>query len=243
MALDLPIPDKATPHIVPTGPIAETVLMPGDPLRAKFIAETYLDDTVQFNAVRNMLGFTGTYQGHPVSVMGSGMGIASISLYAWELIHFYGAKKLVRVGSCGGFQPDLKLFDIIVASSASTDSNFLNQYNLPGTYAPTASWKLLEATYLEAKKQQVDIRVGNILSSDVFYNFQDDVNDRWTRMGVLGVEMESAGLYATAAEAGVDALGIFTVSDLIGSGESSTAEQRERAFTQMMELALPLAAV
>ncbi|MCP1386935.1 purine-nucleoside phosphorylase [Corynebacterium sp. TA-R-1] len=243
MALHLDTPTASTPHIVPTGPIAETVLMPGDPLRAKFIAETYLDDVVQFNAVRNMLGFTGTYQGHPVSVMGSGMGVPSISLYAWELIHIFGAKKLIRVGSCGGFQQDLKLFDIIVASSASTDSNFLTQYNLPGTYAPTASWKLLEATYLESKKQNVDIHVGNILSSDIFYNFQDDANDRWTRMGVLGVEMESAGLYATAAEAGVDALGIFTVSDVIGSGEKTTAEQRESAFTRMMELALPLAAV
>ena len=243
MANSSPIPTTQTAHIVPTGPIAETILMPGDPLRAKFIAETYLEDAVQFNAVRNMLGYTGTYKGHEVSVMGSGMGVPSISLYAYELIHFFGVKKLVRVGSCGGFQPDLKLFDIIVASSASTDSRFLEQYNLPGTYAPTASWKLLSATAEEAKKQNVDIHVGNILSSDIFYNFQDDVNDRWTRMGVLGVEMESAGLYATAAEAGVDALGIFTVSDVIGSGEKATAEQRESAFTQMMELALPLAAV
>ena len=243
MALSGQTPTHNTPHINPTAPIAETVLMPGDPLRAKFIAETYLDDVVQFNAVRNMLGFTGTYQGHEVSVMGSGMGIPSISLYAYELIHFYGAKKLVRVGSCGGFQQDLNLFDIVVASSASTDSRFLEQYNLPGTYAPTASWKLLSATAEEAKKQNVDIRVGNILSSDIFYNFQEDATDRWTRMGVLGVEMESAGLYATAAEAGVDALGIFTVSDVIGRGEQTTAEERQSAFTQMMELALPLAAV
>lgn len=243
MALAGDIPTTQTPHIVPTGPIAETVLMPGDPLRAKFIAETYLEDAVQFNAVRNMLGYTGTYQGHQVSVMGSGMGIPSISLYAYELIHFFDAKKLVRVGSCAGFQPGMELFDIIVASSASTDSNFLDQYNLPGTYAPTASWKLLEATYRQAQEQHVDIHVGNILSSDVFYNFQDDVNERWTRMGVLGVEMESAGLYATAAEAGIDALGIFTVSDVIGSGAKATAEQRQSAFTQMMELALPLAAV
>lgn len=236
-------PTVSTPHIVPTGPIAETVLMPGDPLRAKFIAETYLENPVQFNAVRNMLGYTGTYQGHEVSVMGSGMGIPSISLYAYELIHFFGAKKLIRVGSCACFQPDMKLFDIIVASSASTDSHFIEQYDLPGTYAPTASWKLLEATYKQSQKQGVDIHVGNILSSDVFYNFKDDVNDRWAKMGVLGVEMESAGLYAVAAEAGVDAMGIFTVSDVIGSGEKASAEERQNAFTQMMELALPLAAV
>ncbi|SQG65218.1 purine nucleoside phosphorylase [Corynebacterium renale] len=240
---NLETPKQSTPHIVPTGPIAETVLMPGDPLRAKFIAETYLENPVQFNAVRNMLGFTGTYQGQPVSVMGSGMGIPSISLYAYELIHFFGAKKLIRVGSCAGLQPDMKLFDIIVGSSASTDSRFLEQYNLPGTYAPTASWKLIEATYKQAQEQNVDIHVGNILSSDVFYNFQDDVNARWTAMGVLGVEMESAGLYAVATEAGVDAMGIFTVSDVIGSGEKASAEERQSAFTQMMELALPLAAV
>lgn len=236
---------KDTPHINPGGaPIAETILMPGDPLRAKFVAETYLEDVVQFNSVRNMLGFTGTFQGHEVSVMGSGMGIPSISLYAWELIHEFGVKKLIRIGTCGGMQEATKVFDVIVAMSASTNSAFLDQYQLPGTYAPTASWKLLSAVMKEAEKRpDVNVHVGNVLSSDVFYNFDPTANDKWAHMGVLGTEMETAGLYATAAEAGVDALGIFTVSDSFVSGEETTAEQRQTAFTNMMELALPLAAI
>ncbi|MFK3614763.1 purine-nucleoside phosphorylase [Corynebacterium amycolatum] len=233
---------KSTPHINPKGaPIAETILLPGDPLRAKFIAETYLDDVVQFNEVRNMLGFTGTYQGQEVSVMGSGMGIPSISLYSWELIHVFGCKKLIRVGSCGALQPELDLYDVVIGQTASTDSNFLSQYNLPGTFAPSASFRLIEGVRDRAREQGITTHVGNILSSDIFYNFQDDVNDRWARMGVLAVEMESAGLYATAAEAGVEAMGIFTVSDNIVTGGKTTPEEREKAFTTMMELALPLA--
>lgn len=231
-----------TPHINPGGaPIAKTVLMPGDPLRAKFIAETYLEDVVQFNAVRNMLGFTGTWDGHEVSVMGSGMGIPSISLYAHELIHVFGAERLVRVGSCGALQPELDLYEIIVAQGACTDSHFLSQYNLPGSFAPIASWRLLEALTGEAAAQGVDVHVGNILSSDVFYNADDTALARWAGMGVLGVEMESAGLYAVAADAGVDALGVFTVSDNIVTGKTTSAAERETAFTRMMELALPLA--
>ncbi|RSZ62124.1 purine-nucleoside phosphorylase [Corynebacterium hylobatis] len=233
-----------TPHINPGGaPIAKTVLMPGDPLRAKFIAENYLENVVQFNAVRNMLGFTGTWQGHEVSVMGSGMGIPSASLYAHELIHVFGAEKLVRVGSCGAMQPELDLYEIIVAQGACTDSHFLAQYNLPGTFAPIASWKLLRAFTDEAERQGVDVHVGNILSSDVFYNADDTASRRWAGMGVLAVEMESAGIYAVAADAGVDALGVFTVSDNIITGTATSAEERETAFTRMMELALPLAAV
>ncbi len=234
--------DKSTPHINPEGaPIAETILLPGDPLRAQFIANTYLEDVVQFNAVRNMLGFTGTYEGHEVSVMGTGMGIPSISLYSWELIHVYGCTKLIRVGSCGALQPELNLYDIVIGQSASTDSNFLSQYNLPGTYAPTASYRLIEDVRDRARAQGIDTHVGNVVSSDVFYNFSEDVNQRWSRMGVLAVEMESAGLYATAAEAGVEALGIFTVSDNIITGSQTTAKERETSFTTMMELALPLA--
>ncbi|MDY5154000.1 purine-nucleoside phosphorylase [Actinobaculum suis] len=234
---------KETPHINPNGaPIAQTVLLPGDPLRAKFVADNYLDDVVQFNSVRNMLGFTGTYQGHEVSVMGSGMGIPSISLYAWELIHDFGAKRLIRIGSCGAMQPYMRMFDVVVAMSASTNSAFLDQYQLPGTYAPTASWKLLSALMKEAEKRpEVTVHVGNVLSSDVFYNFDPQVSEKWAHMGVLSTEMETAGLYATAAEAGVDALALFTVSDSLVSGEETTAEQRQTAFTQMMELALPLA--
>ena len=235
---------QSTPHINPNGvPIAETILLPGDPLRAKFIAETYLDDAVQFNSVRNAFGYTGTYQGKEVSVMGSGMGIPSISLYAWELIHDFGVKKLVRVGSCGSLQKDLNLYDVVIGQAACTDSNFLSQYNLPGTYAPIASYRLIEDVRNRAKEAGITTPVGNVLSSDVFYNYQDDVNQRWAAMGVLAVEMESAGLYATAAEAGVEALGIFTVSDNIVTGEATTASEREKAFTTMMELALPLAAI
>ncbi|MEN8963217.1 purine-nucleoside phosphorylase [Actinomycetales bacterium UMB0918] len=233
---------QQTPHINPTGPIANTVLMPGDPLRAKFIAETYLRDVVQFNAVRGMLGFIGTYEGAQISVMGSGMGIPSISLYAHELIHFFGVRNIIRVGSCGALQPDLDLYDVVVASSASTDSNFINQFDLPGTYAPTASWDLLEGVYKESQRQDTPIHVGNILSSDVFYNFDQTVNERWAKMGVLAVEMESAGLYSVAAEAGANALGIFTVSDNIVTDAHTSAQERQEAFTKMIELTLPVAA-
>ncbi|MDO4665354.1 MAG: purine-nucleoside phosphorylase [Actinomycetaceae bacterium] len=232
---------ESTPHINPTGPIAKTVLVPGDPLRAKFISENFLEDAVQFNAVRGALGFTGTYQGAEVSVMGTGMGIPTTAIYAYELIHKYGVKNLIRVGSCGGMQPQVKLYDIVVAASASTDSNFMSQYNLPGTYAPTCSWKLLKALNEEAEKQGVEMHVGNVLSSDVFYNAQADATERWQKMGVLGAEMEAAGLYATAAAAGVDALALFTCSDSLVTGEATTAEQRQNSFTKMMELALPLA--
>ncbi|AZA14428.1 purine-nucleoside phosphorylase [Corynebacterium choanae] len=234
----------STPHIKPEGaPIAKTILLPGDPLRAKFIAETYLEDAVQFNAVRGALGFTGTYQGHEVSVMGSGMGIPSISLYAYELIHTFGVEKLIRVGSCGSLQADLDLYDVVVAQAASTDSNFLSQYGLPGTFAPTGSYKLLAAFMEQAKAHNVTPTVGNVLSSDVFYNANDQANDLWAKMGVLAVEMETAGLYAVAAAAGVDALGVFTVSDNIVTGKQTTPEERQTAFTTMMELALPLAAL
>lgn len=175
--------------------------------------------------------------------MGSGMGIPSISIYAWELINIFECKKVVRIGSCGSLQPDIDLYEIIVGQSASTDSNILDQYNVPGTWAPTASWKLLKAVTDEAEKQNVNVHVGNILSSDIFYHADDTANQRWSDMGVLGVEMESAGLYAIAARAGVDALGLFTVSDNILTGGSTTPEERQTAFTQMMELALPLAEV
>ncbi|GAA4790597.1 purine-nucleoside phosphorylase [Corynebacterium canis] len=234
--------EKSTPHINPRGvEIAQTVLMPGDPLRAKYIAENYLDNPVQFNEVRNILGYTGSYQGMPVSVMGSGMGMPSISIYAWELIHIFGVQKIIRIGSCGSLQKDLDLYDIVVAQSASTDSNFLSQYNLPGTYAPTGSWRLISALLDQAQQQGVELHIGNVLSSDVFYNADETANSRWARMGVLGVEMETAALYAIAAHAGVDALGLFTVSDNIVTGEKTTAEERQTAFTTMMELALPLA--
>ncbi len=233
---------KHTPHINPNGaPIAETVLLPGDPLRAQFIAENYLEDIQKFNAVRNMFGFTGTYQGQQVSVMGTGMGIPSASLYAWELIHIFGAKRLIRVGSCGALQPQLDLYDIVVAASASTDSNFLSQYKLPGSYSPTASWNLLQALAKEASRKSKSLPVGNILSSDVFYRFDPSDDKKWADMGVLAVEMESAGIYATAAQAGVEALGVFTVSDHIFKGSKTSSEERQTAFTSMLELVLPIA--
>lgn len=232
---------KKTPHIDPTAPIAETILLPGDPLRAKYIAQTYLDDVQQFNAVRNMLGFTGTYEGTPVSVMGSGMGIPSISLYAWELIHVFGCTKLIRVGSCGAMQEGINLYDVVIAQAACSNSRFVDQYNLPGTYAPIGSFRLIEAVRSRAQANGVPTHVGNILSSDTFYNADPTFNERWQKMGIMAVEMESAGLYATAAHAGVEALGMFTVSDSLVTGEATTAQERETAFTQMMELALPLA--
>ncbi|QTH60211.1 purine-nucleoside phosphorylase [Corynebacterium hindlerae] len=234
----------STPHINPNGaPIAKTVLMPGDPLRAKFIADTYLENVVQFNGVRNMLGFTGTYDGAEVSVMGSGMGIPSIGIYASELIKFYDVIQIIRVGSCGAMQRNVDLYDVIIGMSASTDSNFMSQYNLPGTWAPTASWKLMKVAIEEAEKKGAKYHVGNILSSDVFYNDDESVNERWAKMGVLGVEMESAALYAIAARHGVDALGIFTASDHLITGEQTTAKERQTAFTAMMEIALPLAKI
>ncbi len=232
---------KSTPHIDPQAPIAQTILLPGDPLRAKFIAETYLDDVQQFNSVRNMLGFTGTYQGAPVSVMGSGMGIPSISLYAWELIHVFGCAKLVRIGTCGAMQDHIKIRDVVIAQAACSNSAFMDQYNLPGTYAPIGSYRLIEAVRERAKANGVTTHVGNILSSDTFYNADPTFTERWQKMGIMAVEMESAGLYATAAHAGVEALGIFTVSDSLVTGEATSAAERQSAFTQMMELALPLA--
>lgn len=234
--------DKSTPHIAPNGvEIAPTVFMPGDPLRAKYIAENYLDHVQQFNAVRNMLGYTGSFEGTAVSVLGSGMGIPSISIYAWELLHIFGAKRIIRVGSCGSTTADIDLYEIIIAQSASTDSNILQQYNLPGTFAPTASWNLLKAITDQATAKDIRHHVGNILSSDTFYNADETAIARWARMGIIGVEMESAALYALAAHAGGEALGVFTVSDNIVTGRATSAKERETAFTQMMELALPLA--
>ncbi len=232
-----------TPHIAASEPgmIAETILLPGDPLRAKFIADTYLDGAIQFNATRNMLGFTGTYRGKPVSVMGSGMGIPSIGIYSYELIHFYGVKNLIRVGSCGAFQPEIKVRDMIIGMSASTDSNYASQYALPGTYAPTASWPLLRRAVDVAEKKGILVKVGNILSSDVFYGDDQEAWKKWAKMGVLAVEMEAAALYMNAARAGVNALCILTVSDSLVSKQLVSAEERQNTFTQMMEIALELA--
>ncbi|MDY0235710.1 MAG: purine-nucleoside phosphorylase [Gudongella sp.] len=231
-----------TPHIsAKKGEIAETILLPGDPLRAKFIAENFLENPVQFNAVRNMFGYTGTYKGKKVSVMGTGMGVPSIGIYSYELIHFFGVKNLIRVGSCGAFQKDLKLYDIIFGMGASTNSNYANQYNLPGTYSATASWELLYKAVKAAEDKGISPHVGNILTSDTFYSADASDTKKWTDMNVLAAEMESYALYCNAAYAGVNALTILTVSDSIVNKEETTAEEREKSFTAMMEIALELA--
>ena len=232
-----------TPHIEVDreGMIAKTILLPGDPLRAKFIAETYLENPVQFNAVRNAFGYTGRYKGKEISVMGTGMGMPSIGIYSYELIHTYGVRNLIRVGSCGSYQKNLNLYDVVIGMSASTNSNFASQYGLKGTYAPTASWKLLSRAVEVAKEKGTPVTVGNIFSSDIFYDDNPDVWKDWAKMGVLAVEMEAAALYMNAARAGVDALCILTVSDSLVTHEATSSEERQIAFTKMMEIALELA--
>lgn len=231
-----------TPHIsAKRGDFAETVLMPGDPLRAKFIAENFLTDAVLVNNVRGINGYTGYYNGKRVSVMASGMGQPSIGIYSYELYNFYGVKNIIRVGSCGSFDKDLHVRDIIIAQGACTNGNYASQYKLPGTFCPIADFGLLRKAVECAEKLGVNYKVGNILSSDTFY---DDSNSgmEWAKMGVLGVEMESAALYCNAARAGKSALCICTVSDsFIYPEENTTAEEREKSFTKMMEIALELA--
>lgn len=223
------------------GQVAESILLPGDPLRAKFIAETYLEDVEQFNAVRNMFGYTGRYKGKEVSVMGTGMGIPSMGIYSHELIHEYGVKNLIRVGSCGSYQKDLKLNDIVIAMGACSNSNFAQQYNLPGTYSAIASWELLAKAVKIAEEKNYDVNVGNIFSSDIFYNDTPDLYEKWVKMGVMAVEMEAYGLYCTAAAAGVNALAIMTVSDSLVENLAMSVEDREKSFKKMMEIALELA--
>lgn len=230
-----------TPHIKATeGQIAKTVLMPGDPLRAKFIAEKYLSDVICFNEVRNMLGFTGTYKGKRVSVMGSGMGMPSIGIYSYELFNFYGVDNIIRIGSAGALADEVKLRDIIIAMTASTNSNYASQFKMPGTYAPCASFPLLRKAVEEAEAMNLRAVVGNVLSSDTFYDDNVDANDLWKRMGILAIEMETAALYMNAARAGKNALGIFTVSDHIYRGEALSADERQTSFTDMMEVALEI---
>ena len=231
-----------TPHnSAVKGDIAETILLPGDPLRAKFIADTFLENAVQFNTVRNMFGYTGTYKGKKISVMGTGMGVPSIGIYSYELIHFYGVKNLIRVGSCGAFQADLKLFDVILGMGACTNSSYAHQYNLPGTYSAIASWELLNKAKSAADEKGIPIKVGNILTSDTFYSSDETAVKKWTDMNVLAVEMEAYALYCNAAAAGVNALAILTVSDSIINKQETTPEEREKSFTRMMEIALELA--
>ncbi|HCU8998472.1 TPA: purine-nucleoside phosphorylase [Staphylococcus aureus] len=233
---------KGTPHIQPNGvKIAKTVLMPGDPLRAKYIADNFLENVEQFNDVRNMFGYTGTYKGKEVSVMGSGMGIPSIGIYSYELYNFFDVDTIIRIGSCGALQENVNLYDVIIAQAASTNSNYVDQYNIPGHFAPIADFELVTKANNVADQIGATTHVGNVLSSDTFYNADPTFNDAWEKMGILGIEMESAGLYLNAIHAGKKALGIFTVSDHILRDEATTPEERQNSFTQMMEIALEIA--
>ncbi|GAB2934812.1 purine-nucleoside phosphorylase [Rheinheimera gaetbuli] len=229
----------ATPHInAPEGAFAETVLMPGDPLRAKHIAETFLTDAVCVNTVRNMFGYTGTYNGKPVSVLGSGMGVPSMSIYATELVKFYGVKNIIRIGSCGGLPLDVKVRDVVIGMGASTDSN-VNRNRLGGMdFAAIASFELLEKAVAAARAKNINVKVGNVFTSDLFYNPSETLFDTLEKYGVLAVEMEAAGLYGVAAEYGINALAIFTVSDHIRTGEALSAELRQNSFNEMVEVAL-----
>ncbi|SDS00613.1 purine-nucleoside phosphorylase [Christiangramia echinicola] len=220
------------------GEIAETILLPGDPLRAKWIAETFLEDSFCYNDVRGMLGYTGTYKGRRISVQGTGMGIPSAMIYCHELIKEYGVKNLIRVGSAGAFQPDLKLMDIIIAMSASTTSS-LNRDNFNGAdFAPTANFDLLMKAVKFAEKENIDFRAGNVLSSDIFYDDDPEYYKKWASYGVLCAEMETAGLYTLASKFGVNALSILTVSDSLVNGEEISSEMREHKLNHMVEIAL-----
>ena len=224
-----------------TGDFAKTVLMPGDPLRAKYIAETYLENPRQVTAVRNMFGYTGTYKGKEISVMGGGMGMPSIGIYSYELFNFYDVDQIIRIGSAGALQDHMKLMDVVIGMGACTDSNYAYQYGLPGTFAPIADYELLNQAVETAKRQGTNVVVGNVLSSDVFYNAMGNVNDFWRGMGVLAVEMEAAALYMNAAKAGKKALCMLTISDHLYTGEHLSAEDRQLGFKKMMEIALELA--
>ena len=231
-----------TPHIsAKKEDIAKTVLMPGDPLRSEFIAKTFLTNPVLVNDVRGVHGYTGEYNGKKVTVMASGMGQPSIGIYSYELFNFYDVDTIIRVGTCGSFHPDLHARDIIVAMGACTNGNYAMQYKLPGTFAPIADFGLVRRAAEECEKAGVNYKVGNIFSSDIFYDEANSGMD-WAKMGVLGVEMESAALYCNAARAGKKALCICTVSDsFIYPEENTTAEERQNSFTAMMKIALNLA--
>ena len=231
-----------TPHIAAkAGDFAKTVLMPGDPLRAKFVAENFLEEPVLFNNVRGIQGYTGKYKGERVSVMASGMGMPSIGIYSYELFGFFGVENIIRIGSAGSMSPDVKVRDLVFGMGACTNSSFASQYNLPGTFAPTADFDLLRRSVDIAERMGLNYYVGQLFSSDVFYNDDPDATDKWRKMGVLAVEMECAALYTVAARKGKNALGILTISDHLITGESTTSEERATTFTDMMTLALETA--
>ena len=233
----------STPHNeAAKGDFAKTVLMPGDPLRAKLIAETYLEDARLVNNVRGVQGYTGTYRDRPVSVMASGMGMPSIGIYSYELFHEYDVENIIRIGSAGAILPSLKLRDIVLAQAVCTDSSFARQYRLSGSFSPTADFSLLASAVETARRMGLEPSVGNLYSSDVFYNDDPSSILEWGKMGVLATEMEAAALYCTAARAGKRALAICTISDHLVTGEKLSAEERRTSFSQMVELALNVAA-
>lgn len=223
------------------GDIAETILLPGDPLRAKWIAETFFKNSVCFNKIRGMYGYTGTYKGTPISVMGTGMGVPSISIYAHELITEYGVKNLIRVGSAGSYQKHVKIRDIVLAMAASSNSG-VNELRFGGAdYAPTANFELFQKAVHAAKTKDIPIKAGNIFTSDEFYADDFESYKKWSKFGVLCVEMETAGLYTVAAKHHVNALSILTISDSLVTGERTTSKERETTFKEMIEIALELA--
>ena len=230
-----------TPHIAAKpGDFAETVLMPGDPLRSKFIAETFLENPVLVNNTRGVQGYTGTYKGKKVSVMASGMGMPSMGIYSYELFNYYDVKNIIRVGTAGVIRPDLKVRDIVLGQGACTNSNYANQFDLPGSYDPICSYELLKKAVDAAEALGVTPVIGNLYSSDAFYDDSMGLS-KWQKMGVLAVEMEAAALYMNAARAGKNALAICTISDNPFTGEVTTAEERQMTFTKMMEIALKIA--
>ena len=229
----------ATPHInANVGDFAKTVLMPGDPLRAKFIAETFLENARLVNNVRGIHGYTGTWKGSPVSVMASGMGMPSIGIYSYELFNFFEVDNIMRIGSIGAMSEKVKVRDILIGMGACTNSNYAAQYNLQGHFAPIADYGMMKVAIEECEKIGASYAVGNILSSDMFYNADPTVTEKWAKLGVLGVEMEAAALYMNAAYSGKKALAICTVSDHIVTGEALDADARQNSFTEMMEIAL-----
>lgn len=232
--------DTNSPQRGETGRDSEDSTDAGRPAAAKYIAETYLENPVLVTSVRNMFGYTGTYKGREISVMGGGMGMPSVGIYTYELFHFYGVEQIIRIGSAGALQDGVKLMDVVIGMGACTDSNYAYQYGLPGTFAPIADYGLLAKAVDTAKAQGTHVVVGNILSSDIFYNADTTVNDKWRSMGVLAVEMEAAALYMNAAAAGKKALCMLTISDLIYGEEKLSAEERQLGFGKMMEIALEL---
>ena len=231
-----------TPHINATPQdFASTVLMPGDPLRAKYIAENFLENAKLVNNLRGVQGYTGTYKGKKISVMASGMGMPSMGIYSYELFNVFDVNNIIRIGTAGAFSKDVNVRDIVIGMGTSTDSNYVQTFNIPGNFAPLCSYELMDACVKSAKEMKLNYHVGNLLSTDVFYADDETANDRWARMGVIAVEMEGAALYMNAAHLKKNALVICTISNHIVTGEEVPAEERETTFNEMIELALETA--